>query len=50
MLVLREQIAREQRNMNVLKLSIINMVKLKDMFPNFKSESLAILKELIEKQ
>jgi len=34
--------------MNIVKLSIVNMVKLKDIYPSFKDQSLDILRELIE--
>lgn len=34
--------------MNIVKLSIINLVKLKDIYPKFKDQSLLILRELIE--
>ena len=46
--MLRDLVAKEQENMNIVKLSIINLVKLKDIYPKFKDQSLLILKELIE--
>jgi len=46
--VLRDLVAKEQENMNIVKLSIINLVKLKDIYPKFKDQSLLILRELIE--
>lgn len=39
MQVLRDLIAKEQENMNIVKLSIVNLVKLRDIYPKFKNES-----------
>jgi len=46
--VLRDFVANEQENMNIVKLSIINLVKLKDIYPKFNGQSLRILKELVQ--
>lgn len=39
MQVLRDLIAKEQENMNIVKLSIVNLVKLRDIYPKFKDQS-----------
>lgn len=46
--VLRDLVAKEQENMNIVKLSIINLVKLKDIYPKDQDQSLRVLRELIE--
>ena len=46
--ILRELVAKEQTNMNIVKLSAINLAKMKDIYPHVKQQSLSILKELIE--
>lgn len=48
LICLRELIVKEQTNMNIVKLSAINLVKLKDVFPQLRQQSLDVLKELIE--
>ena len=46
--MLRDLIAKEQSNMNIVKLSAINLVKLKDLYPSIQEQTMIILKELIE--
>jgi hypothetical protein len=49
MQVLRNLIANEQQNMNIIKLSVMNMLQLKAIHPSFGEQyGSDILKELIE--
>ena len=45
--MLRDLIAKEQQNMNVVKLAGLCLVKLTDIFPSLKQQCLGILRELI---